>query len=460
MTNNMHTINNKRIFNPFRRRLESTIAWRYLFGKKSHNAINIISGIAVVGITVATVAMVVVLSVFNGFHDLIEELYTEFDPVLKVVPAEGKYFSAEQTDSLVAHFEKHPRVAAVSRVIEDEALILFRGHPEVVTVKGVDDNFDKVTNIRSILFGEGEYQLHRADMEYAIPGIGLSQMMGGATFPTLQICAPRGGERINVMDPLESLSVVDVDNTGLVFSMNQRKYDDRYILISYALSQQLFEKEGQCTQLELALKSTDAQPFLGGNTPQGTSPSWWQSLKAQFAKVSLPLERGAVARSAGGGSVASSSSSYRLLNRMEQQASTFSIMQIEKLLAYVFLTFILLVACFNIISSVSMLIIEKQGDMRTLSHLGMPLSGVRKIFMTEGQLITLIGTLSGIAIGVSLCLAQQYYGLIRLGTGENFIVQSYPVSVHPLDIIAILFTALIVGYVATWYPVRHFTKDK
>lgn len=143
---------------------------------------------------------------------------------------------------------------------------------------------------------------------------------------------------------------------------------------------------------------------------------------------------------------------------MQQQSSVFSIMQIEKLLAYVFLSFILIVACFNIISSVSMLIIEKQHDAQTLSHLGMAPARVRRIFMLEGQLITLIGTLVGVVVGVGLCLLQQHLGLIQLGTGDNFIVQAYPVSVELTDILAILITALIVGYLATWYPVRHLTR--
>lgn len=407
--------------NFWRNKLEWSIAWRYLFAKKSHNAINIISGIAVGGIMVATVAMVVVLSVFNGFHDLLEGLYTEFDPVLKVVPMEGKYFGEESTDSIYDMLRHHNSVAATSRVIEDQALILFRGHPEVVTVKGVDDAFPKVSGIRNILYGKGQYQLHRADVDYAIPGIGLAQMMGGPEFPPLQICAPRGGERINLMDPLESLSVVDVNSAHLAFSVNQRKYDDSYMLLSYDLSQQLFEKEGQCTAFELALKP-------------GVSIS--------DAKAALHDKDGR----------------YRVLDRMEQQESVFSIMQIEKLLAYVFLTFILVVACFNIISSVSMLIIEKQHDAQTLSHLGMPLSRVRHIFMLEGQMITFIGTSVGVVVGVLICLLQQYFGIITLGTGDNFIVQSYPVSVHPTDIVAVLFTALVVGYLATWYPVRHFTR--
>lgn len=393
--------------------LEFRIASRYLLGKKTHNAVNLISGIAVGGIAMATIAMVVVLSVFNGFHDLIEGLYSDFDPQLKLTPKEGKYFSEEKADSTYEALAKRVEVAALSRVIEDEALILFRGHPQVITVKGVDDNFHKVINIKDVLYGDGTYQLHRADVEYAIPGVGIGQMMGGTSFPTLQICAPRGGERINIMDPLESLSVAEVSNTGLMFSISQRKYDDHYVLISYNLAQTLFEKEGQCTAIEIK-----AEPGMEETV---------RKYAEHFGTVK---------------------------NRMEQQEDIFGVMQIEKLLAYVFLTFIFIVACFNIISSVSMLILEKKDDALVLSHIGMPLKRVRNIFMCEGQIITLSGTLIGIVIGTVLCLIQQFCGVIQLGNGENFIVQDYPVSVHFIDLVLILLTALIIGWLATWYPVR------
>lgn len=399
--------------------LELKIARRYLFGKKSHNVVNIISGIAVGGITVATIAMVVVLSVFNGFHDLLENLYNEFDPQLKLTPAEGKYFSEEQTDSVYNALTKRGEIVAVSRVIEDDALILFRGHPQVITVKGVDDNFPNVSNVKSILYGNGTYQLHRADTEYAIPGAGIGQMMGGPEFPTLQICAPRGGEKINVLDPLESLSVEEVSNTGLMFSVSQRKYDDRYVLVSYDMAQRLFEKEGQCSAMEIK-----AQPGME------------EAVKRYAGKFG------------------------KARNRMEQQEDIFGIMQIEKLLAYIFLSFIMLVACFNIISSVSMLLLEKQHDVQTLSHLGMPVKRIRRIFMYEGHIITLIGTLLGILIGTTLCLVQEYCGIIQLGTGDNFIVRDYPVSVHLLDLAIILITAIVIGYLATWYPVHRLTKEQ
>lgn len=399
--------------------LELKIARRYLFGKKSHNVVNIISGIAVGGITVATIAMVVVLSVFNGFHDFLESLYNEFDPQLKLTPREGKYFSEEMTDSVYTALTQRGEVEAVSRVIEDEALILFRGHPQVITVKGVDDNFPRVSNVSHILYGNGTYQLHRADTEYAIPGVGIGQMMGGPEFPNLQICAPRGGERINMVDPLESLSVEEVSNTGLMFSVSQRKYDDHYVLVSYGFAQRLFEKEGQCSAIEIKTKAGKEETVKKYAGKYGT-----------------------------------------VKNRMEQQEDIFGIMEIEKLLAFVFLSFIMFVACFNIISSVSMLLLEKKKDIQTLSHLGMPAGRLRHVFMLEGLIITFIGTFAGLVIGAALCLVQEYFGIIQLGTGENFLVQAYPVSVHALDLVFILITATVIGYLATWYPVHRLTKEQ
>lgn len=392
--------------------LHLTIARRYLLGKKSHNAVNIISGVAVAGIAVAVAAMVVVLSVFNGFRELVQSLYSAFDSELCITPAEGKYFTAGQADSLARVFQQSGKVEALSRTVEDQALILFRGHPQVITLKGVDDRFADVSQIRSILYGDGIYQFHRAGVEYAIPGFNLGQMMGGPNFSHMQICAPRGGERINLADPLENLSVAEINSTGLLFSVNQPKYDNHYLLVSLQLAQQLFEKEGQCTALELRLK------------PQSE------------AEVKALCPPSAVAR-----------------NRYEQQSELLGIMEIEKLLAYVFLSFILVVACFNIVSSISMLIMEKRADAHTLSHLGMTQGGLRSIFLLEGQLITLTGTVIGLAVGSALCLAQQAFGLVKLGTGENFIVQDYPVSLHPLDLVFILITALLIGGLATLWPV-------
>ena len=396
------------------------IARRYLFSKKSHNAINIISAIAAAGIAIATAAMVCILSVFNGFHDLIATLYCNFDPEIQVSALQGKTFDENSPE--VRKIMQHPDVEYAAKCLEDNAMFLFRGHPLVITVKGVDENFDEVTGIRQIIYGEGSYRLRSGDVFYGIPGIGLAPKMGGADYGSLQICAPRQGERINLANPIESFSVEDIESPGIVFDVNQRKYDEHLLITDLGFAQQLFEKEGKISTLELKLK------------PEADI----SRTKAEIADI-------------GNGK-------FAVKDRMEQQADVFNIMNIEKLIAYLFLTFIILVACFNIISSLSMLIIEKRDDVLTLQHLGMSPGKVRAIFLTEGRLISIFGAATGILLGVILCSLQQNFGFIKMGNGSGFIVDSYPVAVHAMDVIIVFATSVIIGVISVWYPVHILSR--
>lgn len=402
--------------------LNTFIARRYLFSKKSHNAINIITAIAVMGIGVATAAMICVMSVFNGFRDLVSSLYTTFDPELVVVPAKGKFASAD--DPLLTAVRRNPAVSRASATLTDNALILFRGHPLIVTVKGVDSSFADVVQLRHILHGldQHPYVLQSAGVNYGILGNGLAQQIGTLDFDKLQICAPRGGERINLANPIESFSIGDLHAGGLSFAVGQRKYDDTYILTSLDFARTLFEKEGRLSRLELRLH-----------------PS------SDIERVKDELRHTVGAK-------------YQVLDRMEQQADVFNVMKFEKFFAYLFLTFIVLLACFNVVSSLSMVILEKRDDVRTLRHLGMSVSRVRSIFVTEGSFIALIGTLSGLAIGVTLVLLQQEFGLIRMGDGSNFITPTYPVSLHLTDTLVIFATSLGVGCLSVWYTVRTLSR--
>ena len=402
--------------------LNTFIARRYLFSKKSHNAINIITAIAVMGIGVATAAMICVMSVFNGFRDLVSSLYTTFDPELVVVPTKGKFASAD--DPLLTAVRRNPAVSRASGTLTDNALILFRGHPLIVTVKGVDSSFADVVQLRHILHGldQHPYVLQSAGVNYGILGNGLAQQIGTLDFDKLQICAPRGGERINLANPIESFSIGDLHAGGLSFAVGQRKYDDTYILTSLDFARTLFEKEGRLSRLELRLRP-------GSN----------------IERVKDELRR-------------TVGTKYQVLDRMEQQADVFNVMKFEKFFAYLFLTFIVLLACFNVVSSLSMVILEKRDDVRTLRHLGMSVSRVRSIFVTEGSFIALIGTLSGLAIGVTLVLLQQEFGLIRMGDGSNFITPTYPVSLHLTDTLVIFATSLGVGCLSVWYTVRTLSR--
>lgn len=397
------------------------IARRYLFSKKSHNAINIISAIAACGIAIATAAMVCALSVFNGFHDLISTLYCNFDPEIQVTATQGKTFAAD--DPVIQKMQHHPAVLAASSCLSDNALILFRGHPLVITVKGVDDKFAEVTGIKDILFGEGSYRLKSGDLYYGIPGIGLAAQMGGTDFGSLQLCAPRGGERIDLANPINSFSVEDIESPKVVFNVDQRKYDEHYMLTSLELAQQLFEKDNQISTLEIKVNPT----------------ADFDEVKSEIVKLA--------------------GTKFKVKDRLEQQADVFNIMNVEKLIAYIFLTFIILIACFNIISSLSMLIIEKKEDVETLRHLGLSAGRIRSIFMTEGRLISLFGAIIGIVVGVILCLIQEQFGVIKLGRdGGNFIIDAYPVAVHWLDILVVFVTVILVGFLSVWYPVHALSK--
>ena len=402
--------------------LNAFIARRYLFSKKSHNAINIITAIAVMGIGVGTAAMICVMSVFNGFRDLVSSLYTTFDPELVVVPTKGKFASAD--DPLLTAVRRNPAVSRASATLTDNALILFRGHPLIVTVKGVDSSFADVVQLRHILHGldKRPYVLQSAGVHYGILGNGLAQQIGTLDFDKLQICAPRGGERINLANPIESFAIGDLYAGGLSFAVGQRKYDDTYILTSLDFARTLFEKEGKLSRLELRLRP--------GSDIEGV--------------------KGELRRTVG--------TKYQVLDRMEQQADVFNVMKFEKFFAYLFLTFIVLLACFNVVSSLSMVILEKRDDVRTLRHLGMSVSRVRSVFVTEGTFIALIGTLSGLAVGVALVLLQQEFGLIRMGNGSNFITPTYPVSLHLTDTLIIFATSLGVGTLSVWYTVRTLSR--
>lgn len=397
------------------------VAWRYLFSKKSHNAINIISIISVVGVALSTMALVCTLSVFNGFRDLIGGLYTAFDPELEVMPSKGKFAAAD--DSLLLRIKAHPDVAVATECLEENALILFQGHPMVFSLKGVGENFDSCTNIRSILAGDGEYMLNAGGVNYGIPGIGLAQQLGGFDYGKVPVCALRKGERINTINPSESFTTGDLFSPGVVFHVSQRQYDDSYMLCSLAFAQELFEQKGQISSLELRLKEG-----------------------ADVAKIKKELRAIVGER-------------FKVYDRIEQQQDMYAVMEIEKMVAYFFLTFILLVACFNIIGSVSMLIIEKRSDMEVLRHLGADEQMLRHIFLYEGRLIALLGAVIGVVLGLALCYAQQEFGLLRLGDSSGtFIIDAYPVSVHLLDVLLVLITVIVVGFCAVWYPVRHLSK--
>ena len=399
------------------------IARRYLFSKKSTNVINIISAISVVGVAVATMALVVTLSVFNGFHDLVASLFTAFDPQIEIRPSEGKTVAAD--DEVLAQIRALPEVNVATECVEDQALAVYQGRQAMVTVKGVDDNFDRLTHIREILLGDGTFELHAADLHYGIPGIRLAEQLGlGYRYrEPLQIYAPQREGQLDMSDPESGFERDELYSPGVLFNVMQAKYDKSYIITSIVFARQLFHQQGMLSSLELRLKPG-----------------------SDFNHVKKEMKKMAGSR-------------FTVKDRFEQQDDTFKIMKIEKLIAYIFLTFILMVACFNIIGSLSMLIIDKRDDVSTLRHLGATDTQITRIFLFEGRMISVIGAIIGIALGLLLCWLQQTFGIIALGSTQgSFIIDAYPVSVHPSDVVLVFATVMAVGFLSVWYPVRYFAR--
>lgn len=399
------------------------VSRRYLFSKKSTNAINVISVISVIGVAVATMALVIVLSVFNGFHDLVASFLTNFDPQLEIVPTQGK--TANASDKVLTQVKQLNEVSVATETVKEMAMATYQGKQAMVTIMGVEDNFDSLTNIKKILYGDGQYQLHAANLEYGILGIRLAQTLdvGTSWNGYIKIYAPKRIGQLDMTNPQDGFVVDSLLSPGVVFSVNQTKYDKGHIITSLGFARNLFDMEGQITSLELRLKP-------GSNL---------DNVKKKIQSIV--------------------GDKYKVLDRFEQQADTFKIMQIEKMIAYFFLTFILIIACFNIIGSLSMLMIDKKQDVITLRNLGANSHQIMRIFLFEGRMISVIGAIIGILIGLLLCWLQQTYGFVALGSeAGNFVVNAYPVSVHYWDVLFIFITVILVGGIAVWYPVRYFSK--
>jgi len=396
------------------------IARRYLFSKKKVGAINIISAISVCGVALATLAMVCTLSVFNGFHEMVEGLFTAFDPQLKITATKGHVFSPE--DNRIQQVLHFPEVAMFTQTVEESALAQYKDKELMVTIKGVEDRFPEITDIDSILYGNKAFILQEEGVDYGILGMGVASTLGtGLAFvDPLTVLAPKRNVRVNIANPGAAFAKGYLHSPGSVFLVNQEKYDTQYILTSLNFARKLFGYTQEVTAIEVKLKAD--------------------------APVSRVQKKMATALG----------DEYTIQNRYEQQADVFRIMEIEKLLSYLFLTFILIIATFNVIGSLSMLIVDKREDAQTLRNLGADNRLIERIFLFEGWLIAAFGAVIGIALGLVLCGIQHYFGIITLG--NNFIVEAYPVSVHLSDVLLIFLTVLAVGFCSVIYPVKYMSK--
>lgn len=401
------------------------IAKRYLFTKKSHHAINVISGVSVCGVALATLAMVCTLSVFNGFQDLVATMFTAFDPEIKITAANGKVFDSQ--DERIQLLRDLPEIEVFSESLEDNAMVQYKGRQAMVVIKGIEDNFNQLTAIDSILYGRGEWILRDEVVDYAVPGIELVSVLGtGIRFlDPLEVYAPKRGAKINVANPSTSFESSYLHSSGLVFAVNQQKYDASYILTSLSFARDLFQYDTEVSSIELRIAAD-----------------------ADVKEVKKDIKR-------------MLGNDFLVQDRYEQQADTYRIMEVEKLISYVFLSFILLIACFNVIGSLSMLIIDKRNDVVTLRNLGADDQLVSRVFLFEGYMITFFGALIGVGLGLILCFIQQEFGIIPLGSGDSagaFVVDAYPVSVYAIDVILVLITVLVTGFLSVFFPVRYLTR--
>jgi len=399
------------------------IARRYLFSKKKHNAINVISGISVCGVALATLALVCTLSVFNGFQDMVASFFTAFDPQLKITVREGKVFDGQ--DERIRAVCALPEIDVFTETLEENAMVQYKDRQAMVVLKGVEDNFEELTSIDSILYGAGEFLLHDSIVNYGIMGVELVATLGtGLQFvDPLQVYLPKRNAKVNMANPGASFNQDYLYSPGVVFVVNQQEYDGKYILTSLDFLRQLLDYTTEVSAMELKLKS-DANV---------------SSVQAKIEKIL--------------------GDAFVVQNRYQQQADVFRIMEIEKLISYLFLTFILMIACFNVIGSLSMLILDKKEDVVTLRSLGADDKLISRIFLFEVRLISLLGAVTGIVLGLILCFIQQRFGVISLGGGGGtFVVDAYPVSVHAWDIVLVFVTVLAVGFLSVWYPVRYLSK--
>ena len=399
------------------------IAKRYLFSKQRHQVINIISGVAVAGVALAAAAMICTLSVFNGFQSVVAGQFTAMDPDIKIVPAVGKSFNTATL--AIDSVSSLPQLAVVSFSVEDKAMVQYNGRQVMVTLKGVGDNFLELTNIRNSLYGRGVPVLKDTLNSYAILGGELMHSLNCGIYFTspLEVYAPNRGDKVNLTLPARNFKKGVLQSSGLVFAVNQPVYDANYVLTSVDFARKIFRRDAsEATAMEIRVKEGEDI----------------DKVKAKIEKI------------LGG--------DFVVLDSYEQQRDVYKVMQIEKLISYVFLTFILLVACFNIIGSLSMLIIEKRDNMNTLRSFGADNKIISNIFVFEGVIVSFVGAVVGILFGLLLCLAQQEFGLISTGGDGGFIMDSYPVKVVWNDVLAVFVTVLITGVVAVWVPVKLLTK--
>lgn len=389
------------------------IARRYILGKKTHNAINIVSAISILSVVVGATAFIIILSVFNGFDQLVQSMYSSFNPDIVVVPSEGKVF--EISDDSLKTIHAIDGVSAVSEVLEDNALLVYNERQTVGTIKGVSANYQKVNRIDSLIF-QGEYNLYYQQMPRAIIGRGLAYHLNlnPDLYEPLKIYVPKRNARIS-MDPNKTLNRKHILVSG-VFS-SQPDIDGKYTIVPLKFARELFNYSKQISSLEIKLTNQEVSDNV-------------QTQLSEFL-----------------------GNQFIVKNKYQQNELLYKTMKTEKWAIFAILVLVLIILLFSLVGSLSMLIIEKKKDIKILHSLGANQNLIRKIFYREGIIITLAGTFIGVSLGAIIVFLQEKFGLVRLHGG--FIIDAYPVDMQLNDVFIVIFTIVLLGTVAAWYPVKY-----
>jgi len=404
-------------------RLKLFIALRYLFSKKSHNIINIISMICAGGVCVATIALICTLSVYNGFQNIISGVISSFDPDLKITLAEGKIFDCSEPQQKLQTIES---IEMICPVLEETALVRGKEKQTFVTIKGVPQNYNEAVNADSVIEA-GKFKLEDENGIYTILGAALfNQIDASVGYDNpVSFYAPKYATKVNIANPNQSFNTQYAYISG-IYATHQMEIDSKYAFLPLQYAQEMFNYNGLVSALEIKIKGDDVES----------------------AKTDIQNALG---------------EGYVIQDKMEQHQDFYKMMKIEKWITFLILFFILMIAVVNIIGSLTMLILEKGKDIQTLKHLGATPSFIQQVFLLEGWLISALGTIVGLAIGLVLCLIQEYFGIIKLGNGSDdgtFFIQAYPVYVQWTDILIILTTTLFAGLITAWIPTRYIKKKE
>jgi lipoprotein-releasing system permease protein len=394
------------------------IAKRYLISKKKTNLINIISAISVIGLAIGTMGLIIGLSGFNGFDNLIKSLLSSFDPDLKITVVEGKYFSPD--DPRFKEIKALPDVAFFSEVIEDNALLRYGNREALAIVKGVSGTFKEMSGLDTMLV-DGEFKLREGSVNYALLGQVVADYLqvGLKSADPIDIYVPQKGRKSG--PTLESSFNLGHIYPSGIFQVLQD--ENKYIIVPIEFANELFETSGKVSAVELKLK-------------EGVSTN-----KVQKA-ISAIL-----------------GSQFVVKTRYQQHDYMFKTMQGEKFATYLILILILIIASFNIIGSLTMLIIDKKEDISILQSMGADKPLIRKIFLFEGWSISILGSIIGTIAGIALCKAQMAYGFVKLQGGSSFIIDAYPIKIVPLDILLIVISVVLIGFLASWFPVKYISNN-